>query len=105
MVGPDRRSGRYSSARSANAPYFFPLWKRGMKGDLAAFQKADLLGKIQKRVDEKNQESRAALTGEECPWCVKIRALAWIEPTKEEQKMEEGGGVFLGLGRSLFLSF
>jgi hypothetical protein len=44
MVGPDRRSGRYSSARSANAPYqFFPLWKRGMKGDFMAFQKAKLL--------------------------------------------------------------
>jgi hypothetical protein len=26
-----------------NSFHFFPLWKRGMKGDLTAFQKAKLL--------------------------------------------------------------
>ena len=29
-----------------NSFHFFPLWKRGMKGDLTAFQKAKLLLKI-----------------------------------------------------------
>jgi hypothetical protein len=29
-----------------NSFHFFPLWKRGMKGDLTAFQKAKLLRKI-----------------------------------------------------------
>jgi hypothetical protein len=28
-----------------NSFHFFPLWKRGMKGDLTAFQKAKLLPK------------------------------------------------------------
>jgi hypothetical protein len=28
-----------------NSFHFFPLWKRGMKGDLTAFQKAKLLQK------------------------------------------------------------
>jgi len=30
-----------------NSFHFFPLWKRGMKGDLMAFQKAKLLHKIE----------------------------------------------------------
>ena len=29
-----------------NSFHFFPLWKRGMKGDLTAFQKAKLLQKL-----------------------------------------------------------
>jgi hypothetical protein len=29
-----------------NSFHFFPLWKRGMKGDLMAFQKAKLLQKM-----------------------------------------------------------
>jgi hypothetical protein len=33
-----------------NSFHFFPLWKRGRKGDLKAFQKAKLLlpGKVEK---------------------------------------------------------
>jgi hypothetical protein len=33
-----------------NSFHFFPLWKRGMKGDLTAFQKAKLLQKMKFRV-------------------------------------------------------
>jgi len=33
-----------------NSFHFFPLWKRGMKGDLTAFQKAKLLREVVFRV-------------------------------------------------------
>jgi hypothetical protein len=35
--------GAFGHALRVTPYHFFPLWKRGMKGDLTAFQKAKLL--------------------------------------------------------------
>ena len=39
-VPPRKLEGIFDQS---NSFHFFPLWKRGMKGDLTAFQKAKLL--------------------------------------------------------------
>jgi len=38
-----------------NSFHFFPLWKRGMKGDLTAFQKAKLLSKFKYQIPKKEK--------------------------------------------------
>jgi hypothetical protein len=40
-----------------NSFHFFPLWKRGMKGDLTALQKAKLLQRYQQEKPYKTQSS------------------------------------------------
>jgi hypothetical protein len=44
-----------------NSFHFFPLWKRGKKGDLTAFQKAKLLRKKRKHYRHDADESFAQL--------------------------------------------
>jgi hypothetical protein len=45
-VLPFSKGGELFGIRWSNSFHFFPLWKRGMKGELTAFQKAKLLLKV-----------------------------------------------------------
>jgi hypothetical protein len=48
-VLPFSKGGELSGIRWSNSFHFFPLWKRGMKGDLTAFQKAKRLQDFMKQ--------------------------------------------------------
>jgi predicted AAA+ superfamily ATPase len=58
-----------------NSFHFFPLWKRGMKGDLTAFQKAKLLRK---------REISGLVKATKETGCKKLAILTWDYESQED---------------------